>query len=564
MKSITIRFFKSYTKEAEVLLNMVKDEIPAFILSKTGIESKVIIEESKGLLPENGKQASAFNVLQSALNNEIVIIDASIEQTDEHELGQNYECITPAVSSLDNVLVVSRTELPLNLIPCRSNVAPLGQNDMTDNCSIRETFGDTITLSEEYKPHNDLTTYKKEYSNEYIIAWVKYVLLKMHKNCRLEREGFSSIDVSNPSNDLFEREMEIMSENIEAIKKEKGNRKKSFISYRSIYYSKDENSNTKKYCGKYNVADVVRIINEYHKDPSHKEWEKPFFYPNGVLSNELMPEIRRWAFIAMPDRVIREADEFWIFETKQKRNKEGKITEFGYWDSWWCLGEFITIIRMKYSGQLKEGFKLMVFDPDINSESDLDKIVEIPYRDIPTMTDEQNRELARYFANGDFLEAGYESMGNMRAMGKKPKLIRWFYFQLLKRFVWPKVMSPEDVKDFKFKYYNDSVKSHVYEEEFMTNRILVDDRQERGITRKEVFNDKDIIWRFLNVNGCYSKTKKIDLYPGSSIIKKEEEGILKKTDKHFYLLWTPRMSKRTGPNDCILEKVPLYTYINKK
>lgn len=549
MNSLNIHFFKSYSKEANSLLDLIKVEIPCFLKTQIGIDVCFISDDSKGLLPVEGKQASAFNVLQSALNNEIVIIDASIEDIDGDDLGVNYECITPAVSSLDNVLVVSRTQLPLNFIPCRSNVAPLGQKDMTDDSSISKAFGNSVYLEEKDLPYNDLTTYKKVYSNEYIIAWLKYTLLKMHKNGRLFRDGFPTIDVANPTSDMFEREMEIMKENLNAIKQEKGNRKKSFISYRSVYYPKNEKT-AKKYCGKYDVSDVVRIVNTYHSDPNNEEWETPFLYPSGVLSNELMPEIRRWAFVAMPDRVIRDADEFWIFETKHKKDKDGAIEEYGYWDSWWCLGEFITIVRMKFNGQLKRNFKLIIFDPDT------DNIEEIPYEDIPSMTAEQNRELARYFANGDFLEAGYESMGNMRNMRRKPKWIRWIYFQLLKRTIWPRVMSPQDIEDFEFKYYNDSIDSHVYEEEFMKNRILVDEGQERNLNRKEVFSDKDLIWKFLNINGCYTDSKKVPVYPGSSVVNSVDALI--KTGKHFYLFWTPRMGKRTGPNNSIIEIVTLY------
>lgn len=538
MEQLKIHFFKAYGKEAETLSCLIQKEIPVFTNQRLGVESIVAVEDSKGLSPEIDKQPSAFNVLQAALNNEIVIIDASIENIEGIELGVNYECITPAVSSLDNIMVVSRTELPLNFIPCRSNVAALGQPDLTDNYSI----------DEQYLPNNDLTTYKKEYSNEYIIAWIKNTLLKMQSNGRLVRVHLPSIDVSNPSDDLFEREMEIMKENMDAIKKEKGNKKKVFVSYRSVYYPKKDGAG-KKYNGKYDIKDIVEIINKKHqKEGSLETWEAPFLYPSGVLSNELMPEIRRWAFVAMPDREIRESDEFWIFETKHKTNGKGEIEEYGYWDSWWCLGEFITIVRMKHSGQLKDNFKLIIYDPDT------DEANEIPHEEIPAMTDEQNRELARYFANGDFLEAGYESMGNMREMRKRPKWIRWVFFQLLKRYVWPKVMLPEDIKEFKFKYYNDSVKSHVYDDNFMSDRILVGEEQERGLSRNDVFCDKDLVWKFLNINGCYSESKKISIYPGAKILKDSDIIV---TKKHFYLLWIPRKGKRTGPDGGILEVVPL-------
>lgn len=565
--SLTINFFKSYSEKAKELSDKIKKELEDFLRDVMGIEANVIISESKGLKPEGDKPASAFKVLQSALNGEIVIIDASIEECDGYDLGINYECITPATSSLDNILIVSRTELPLNYIPCRSNVALLGRNDI----SAKELFGDKF--DDELKkimPCNDKGKYKKEYSNEFIMAWLKYTLLKMDKNGRLNREHLPKLDVSNFTDEVFKREMEIMRENGEAIKKENGNKRKSFISYRSKYYPKsDKKESEYTYSGKcgkeFTIEDVVTKVKDYHENSA--EWDEPFYYPNGLLSNELMPEVRRWAFVAMPDRVIREADEFWIFETKHKKGTDGKPIEAGYWDSWWCLGEFLTIVRMKYSGQLKKDFKLMIFDPDT------DEIIEIPHDEIPSMTDEQNRELARYFANADFLEAGYESMGNMRKMRNKCLFVRWIYFQLLKRFVWPQIMPSEEIKNFKFKYYNESIESHVYDPEFMNNRIYVDkSKEERGVTRKEIFSDINLIWNFLNVNKSY----KVSDYPGSNVIKEDNiskinDAIQKIDDKktvkqneHFYIFWTPRMGKRTGENNCIIETVPLYEIVDAK
>lgn len=551
MKDIYIHFFRAYSEEAVQLQKMVEKEVNKF-LSDSGIPNSIKCHESKGLKPEEGKNASAYNVLQYALNNEFVIIDASIEEVGGYDFGINYECITPAVSSLDNILVVSRTELPLNFIPCRSNVAPLGEKDPTDSDA---EFYENFDLQDEDIPHNDLTTYKKSYTNGYIIAWLKYTLQLMHENNRLFRDENLKIDITLPTNEMFAKEMEVMEENMEAIKREKGGKKKSFISYRSRYYYNGKQDEMNRYQGKYNIQDVANMISERHEEMEPGMWDKPFYYPSGVLSQELMTEIRRWAFVAMPDRVIREADEFWIFETKRVAKGNGEF-ESGYWDSWWCLGEFITIIRMKHAGQLKKSFKLFIFNPDTDS------IDEISWSEIPEMTDEQNRELARYFVNGDFLEAGYESMKNMRMMQKIPfkyKIVRWLYYQLQKKIIWPSFMSSDDIKEFKFKYYNESIDSYVYKEEFMTNRILIEKGHERGISREDVFGDKDFIWKFLNVNGQYNALG-IEPYPGSKVIEKDEplEKYTTATEKSFCLFWTPRQYKRTGPKGCILEVVKVY------
>lgn len=549
MQKLNIHFFHAYSEEAEKLESMVTATIPQFML-EYGIQCSIECHDSRGLVPTEECNASAYNVLQYALNNHIVIIDVSIEEVEGYDIGVNYECITPAASSLDNILAVSRTELPLNFIPCRSNVAPLGEKDPTDS-DAKQLEDFKLEVEAKDVPHNDLTTYRKAYTNGYIIAWLKSTLRLMHKNDRLFRSDSLKIDITQPTNEMYAKEMEVMDENMKAVKREKGSKKKSFISYRSKYYCNSNQRNQNKYKGKYNIQDVAKIISERHEKDEPGQWDEPFFYPSGVLSHELMPEIRRWAFVAMPDRIIREADEFWIFETSHVDDGKGNF-ECGYWDSWWCLGEFLTIIRMKHAGQLKNGFKLLIFNPDT------DAIDEIPWEQIPDMTDEQNRELARYFANGDFLEAGYESMENMRKMKRRSPVVRWLFFQFQKRFIWPKYMSADDIKDFKFKYYNESIKSHVYEENFMTDRILIGKEQERGITREEVFEDKDIIWTFLNVNGAYN-ARGIVQYPGSKIIpSKNLANNSELTNNYFYIFWNPRLYKRTGPNGCVLEKVNVY------
>ncbi|MCS2507471.1 hypothetical protein NXW48_20595 [Phocaeicola vulgatus] len=52
---------------------------------------------------------------------------------------------------------------------------------------------------------------------------------------------------------------------------------------------------------------------------------------------------------------------------------------------------------MKYAGQLKTNFKVMIFNPDKDNP-----IEELPLDQIPSMTDEQNRELADILQMGIF------------------------------------------------------------------------------------------------------------------------------------------------------------------
>ena len=290
-----------------------------------------------------------------------------------------------------------------------------------------------------------------------------------------------------------------------------------------------------------------------------------------------MPEIRRWAFVSIPDRKIRECDEFWIFNTNYKpKSSDVSHEEVGYWDSWWCLGEFLTIVRMKYQGDLKENFKVMLFSPDKGNP-----IEELPLNKIPNMTDEQNRELARYFANGDFLEAGMESMGKMRKKKKWSIPRLYVYFWLMRKFVWPNIMKQGDFKNYPFKYYKDSVDCHVYDIGFVNDRILeCSSCKINGRKLEDIINDNSFVWRFLNINGYY--TNKYNVPAPKGVVKINDEELqryaqkdnsyllecqghhkicVKKSEDCFYVFWTPRNGKATGPDNCVIEKVDLYEVI---
>ncbi len=604
MKPITIKFFRAYSKEAENLKEMLEDSLVNFLSRQLGVESSLTICESKGF-PD-----SSLQMLSAAFNNEIVIIDGSIEEAEGYELGINYECITPVVSSLDNILIVSRTQLPLNLIACRSNVASLGEND---------------TLY----PINNKGGYIKSYTNEHIQSWLFKELKSMNLNNRLHRNKVPIIDMNLPVSELMKKEMEVMDENSRALAKEKVKldskgkpKKKIFISYRTQYYSTEEskeNATTKKdeskYKNKYSIKDVAEKIQEYHiKKGDADEWEDPFYYPSGVLSNEFMPEIRRWAFVSIPDRKIRECDEFWIFDTKyHPEDENGQNGEVGYWDSWWCLGEFLTIVRMKHDGQLvadekgqyhkkewtaldqvrespdrkvnENVFRIMIFNPDKEDpiKDSIEDPIELSIDKIPRITEDQNRELSRYFANGDFLESGLETMAGMRKKRNWTKWLRYPFFLLMKKFVWPNVGIGDDFKDYPFEYFEESIWSHVYDESFVNNRLLTcPSCTPKGKTLDDILNDSNLIWNFLNINNYYSDRHLHGVKRQDGIVQLNDDElkrcqigdeiykivcdhhhdmIIKKSSDKFFIYWAPRRGKRTGPNDSMIETVDLYELV---
>lgn len=565
MNEIIIRYFYCETKKGEILSSMVSKCLKDLEgdLSNT---FTIYSQPAKGL--SRTSESSAYQLLKAAFNNEIVIVDGSLEQneyTDEniHNFGSNYECLTPAAMSMDNILILSRTQIPLNFTPMRTNVKKLG------------------VMEDKFNPANfGKKGYQLEYTNQQIIDWLKVEITNMANSGRLKRNPELKLDIANISNteELLSKQNEILGENIDFMKFfNASSKKKCFISYRGCYYIK------KKYNGKYDIEEVTKEIENYHNGNA-----EIIVLAEGCLSNELMPEVRRWAFVCYIDRIIRECDEFWIFETKHKE-KKGVITEVGYWDSWWCLGEILTLLRLKNDILQSGKIKVMIFDPDADEFS---KIREADISQWHTITPEENKELARYYANSDFLEAGYESVKKMRQMRKWPRFLRKLKFSIMKRLVYSQyanaVGDDNFMDEYTFEDFENSIFSHVYDKSFMENRILSCGRCIKTGASEAVVCDEKFIWKFLNINGKYTgKSMDMGSQVGSIIITPKEFNYIVKDEKRlnnnlvkaggavkcnknhlsvihsttdcFYVWWTPRMGKRTGPNNSIIEIVPVYS-----
>lgn len=565
MKELIVRFFsRNKTVGEQELISLLKDRIESGELADKLNCSTLTLKECNASGLSRTAQSSAITLLESAFNNEIVIVDASLdaeELTNPSDFGSNYECLTPAVMSLDNVLVLSRTQIPLNFLPTRTNVKRLG---------------------DDYDPVNEINSGKKgyelRYSNGQIISWLENELISMSKEGRLYRDS-----------ELLAKESKILEENIAYLSSRKHEGKLlCFISYRGCYSAKDNNGTPIKYNGIYGIEEVQSEIIEYHKreQEAQKEPRKEVlvkFFREGCLSNELMPEVRRWAFVSYIDRYIRECDEFWIFNTRHKEKTGENKGEYGYWDSWWCQGEILTLLRLKNEIVNGRKIKVMMFDPD---ETDIEKRIRpVDISDWHDITTEENKELARYYANSDFLEAGYESFKKMRRLRRLPVFLRKFKFNLMKKVVFANYAN-DSMDDFTYHDFECSVFSHVYDKSFMTHRILTCGKCMSVGNSEDIAADDMFIWNFLNINGTYTNTiRGINPPAGVTIITPRQFALIvnkqtddsycgcdctiecanhhpltiKKTTDCFYIWWTPRMGKRTGPNGSIVEAVQLYS-----
>lgn len=553
------------TSKYETLSSLVQKCLKE-LENELGYAFKFYLQPAKGL--SRTSESSAYQLLKAAFNNEIVIVDGSLEQNkykgkNIQDFGSNYECLTPAVMSMDNVLILSRTQIPLNFTPMRTNVKKLG------------------VMEDKFNPANtDKRGYQLEYTNQQIIDWLKVEITNMANSGRLKRNPELKLDIANISNteELLSKQNEILCENIDFMKSfNASSKKKCFISYRGCYYGR------KKYNDKYDIEKVKTEIENYHNGNAEIT-----VLAEGCLSNELMPEVRRWAFVCYIDRIIRECDEFWIFETKHKE-KNGEIKEVGYWDSWWCMGEILTLLRLKNDILTNNKIKVMIFDPDAEESN---KIREADISQWHTITPEENKELARYYANSDFLEAGYESVKKMRQMRQWPRFLRKLKFSIMKKLVYSQyanAVGDENFMDeYTFEDFENSIFSHVYDKSFMENRILSCGRCMNTNSSEAIVCDDNFIWNFLNINGEYTRKKNGIEQQACSIIISQKEfdyivrdvkrvnnnlikaggavmcnqnhlSVIHRTSDYFYIWWVPRMGKRIGPNKSIIEIVPLYS-----
>ncbi|HEX2206073.1 MAG TPA: hypothetical protein VHG93_00205 [Longimicrobium sp.] len=144
----------------------------------------------------------------------------------------------------------------------------------------------------------------------------------------------------------------------------------------------------------------------FHDAPRVVRW-----FPSGLLSRELMPEQRRWQILSSIDRFIGPAEELWVYESAE------------YYDSWWTLGELATLgYRFANGYRGARPPRLRIYDPDA------DRVRDAPADYLPSLTREQQKRMARWYANSDTAGMGLESVAAIRMMGQLPLLRRFKYF----------------------------------------------------------------------------------------------------------------------------------------
>lgn len=535
MEKISITILGLKTEKGKCLVATLRKVISQLLMDK-GFDTSFIVVY-------NGNQ---YDMLKACMADDLVIFDASIEQDESGSWDSNYAAATANPCALDNVLVVSRTRLPINFSCLRTNVPELGQNDKDDNGLPITTF-----------------------TNEDIIKWVKLEIEQMTKpfimqgsetlNPRIPVrpdmkfiippfEKLASVDKS--FYDIQERKMFDSLDYMSKFRK-----KGAFISYRSYYYQNEYHGKTSK--------DLVKLIKAFHNDDNYPVT----IYAEGDIAFEFMTEQRRWFVESFVDRKMRMMEEVWIFETD---SQDG----YGYYDSWWTQGEIISLMYMKANGVSLP--KIYVYHYDEIKNSMVYELKDESF--IPDLSEELNHELSQYFANA---EGANEGMENMRSLRTKnflyKRLAYWTMKQMQKEFMASEMMN-QMMEGTDYKSFLSSIHAHVYDKSFTDNRIVYYSEEERHYCIED-FKNQQFIRDFMHINsvrddgkykdeiesrGYYSvfpqEMRKIEetgiwKVPSSIVVKK-----IKKSRIPQFQWWPIRKGARTGPNNVLIEKIDNYEF----
>lgn len=533
---VTVSILAFSSSEGEELESMLKAFIPQKLTS-LGFEC---------LLHDTIWNGTQYDTMKASFEDDIVIFDASIEYHNG-TWDSNYAAATANAMAMDNILVVSRTRLPFNYQAMRTNVPELGQEK-------RDIYGNVATA----------------FTNQEIVEWLGQELDIMSKRVEVSKNNGTRIvlkpripvptdlktvippfdKLQSLSADFYKLMNVKMLDAIDYMKQVRTGG--AFISYRSHYYKN-------AYHG-ISACDLKNIIKKRHNDDNYPVT----LYAEGDIAFEFMTEQRRWGVESYVDKKIRSVDEFWIFETD---NEDG----YGYFDSWWTCGEIISLMYIKACAFTLPRIFVCKYDQEKGKMT-----IEEKDRDyIPDLSQPLLKELARYFANAD---GANESMENMRALREKNLMSQRFAYYAIKQL--QKKVLPSDMVEAgkdgnQFSDFKASIHSHVYDKSFTNNHIVFCHPARKNPFPRCIadFKEPQFIWNFIRTNSdidegkhkeeiesrgffSVSPTEMNEIVAQKQWVCKANGEIIKITEapESMFQWWPIRMGKRTGPDECIIEK----------
>lgn len=510
-----VKVFGSSTNEGKELIASLKSMIPHYVelqfadLGTKGIHCCVDVITPKDF------EYNTLHFHKYPKSADLLIFDGSIEEEEGFLLGDNYKCVPHAPYMNSNVIVVSRTVLPLNFIPHTTNVLPFGENYNVSNDNVVP-----------------IISYDNDSIVDFLMEQISIIISNRFKENSNQEESGSSV----------KKDPQLFLSNGEKI---------AFISYRSYYYKDNK-------CGGYNVEDLKHHIEEFHKRKNPEEKWKVIYYPPGGLSQDCPTEYLRWALWTYVNNVFIQVDEVWIFET------DG-TDERSYWDSWFTQGEFLSLMQIQQ--ELPDCMPIVkVFDPHTGKHYELEEF--------PQLQNQEKTELSLLSANSDILWGDYAALRNVIEF-----INDWKSYGRIRKALWYLIMKLVSLLGKIFWHNLPSVdftmmsKKHAYQPSFLTNRIFSCTDCLEGGYSMDSFNDNEFIKRFIQIG--HNNTP----VPGYFTLSKEEFQLavekgyvecpkchkkifIKRNSTQDFYLWKKHTRKTNPENDWYIEKVPAYSVMD--
>lgn len=366
---ITVSYFRCDTREGNELFIKMKDMLEKMDLGDKKIEVN---------LQEN----NPFLATEAYLCDDVVIFDGSLEDQEgnaKSNAGQQYDAMLEPMKTAAHVLIVSRSQIPFNVM-----------------CVRKGGYPNYIRTG--------ISEYKEHITNDEILKWIKNIFMQddtgLFNSHKLERNYYQGL----PDQEKAEILNKMIKENVDESQTETEEDAQIFVSYLSRYskYFSSRKSGSQEYT----VEDLIEYISKTQGIPL----EQIGYFPPGNLSRELMTVQRRWEIISVTDDFIRKCRQFWILDTP------------GYAQSWWTLSERITLSYIYAEDPQKcPDVYVAKYTPECRNFQ-IKKYLDVEAKKsfLPKISQNTEKELARYFANSRPDGVGYENIWIMKLMHHLP------------------------------------------------------------------------------------------------------------------------------------------------
>lgn len=520
LKPITITFIKALTKQGKELYSSFLNAMEGHVLK--GHPVQLIEQNVYKMMPS----------IISCLDSDVVIFDGSIEGSIEQ-----YRAALELMKSLDHVLIVSRTPLPVNFQGMRKGGAP----------------GIIKTGASEYS---------EKMTNEDILEWILYTL--EHSSMELPRSlkmNLPAKDYGKNMNMVTSVEMKMISDSLKRTDTADG----VFVSYLSRY--------SKYYHGKHPEEPFVEDLFECICETSKVSANEIRYFPPGKISLEFMTAQRRFEIASITEKFIGGCKAFWIYDTSD------------YDSSWWVYGEKMSLIHI-YGQAMEKCPDIYVAKPvrDGNGKwrFHLQRYLTLKEKKefLPRLTPYQQREMERLYINSNPETSGFEQVEKMRKLASMPDFLLKLNLKLEAPFIAKKFnmvlngLEPDELDEHEKRealnqiqntdFMMESVRSWVYTKEFWENHII-ECPVCRAVSKKQMDPEKYMYFK----EDYFHKVPQSDYQVIMNSVKQGNTCNVKLPCGHtvsvkhngvYYRWWTVRSDVPTGPDGKLLEDVDLISF----